>query len=306
MPRLECKAAVDRRPGAADARDPRQFPSVSAAAPACGVCCQVGGAGAACATGRGIDGRRAVRDAALVIRPVILMTGHTFDALRTRRGDFDAWFAAGAGWPLDRFEVVDAVTGPLPDPRGVDGVIVSGSAATVHERDPWSVRAGAWLAESASAGVPILGVCYGHQLLADTLGGEAGRNPNGREIGVAIVRRLADDPLFEGLPDAFPVIATHVDAVLRPPPGARVLAANENTAVQALALGANVRSVQFHPEMDADMIRQYLTHRAALVDAERGPGTAERLLAAAHDIDTGPRILANFFRNWLGVEPARR
>jgi GMP synthase (glutamine-hydrolysing) len=236
------------------------------------------------------------------MRPVILMTGHTLDDLRPRRGDFHDWFAARVGWPLDRFHVVEAVEPDLPDPRGVDGVLVSGSAASVHDHEPWSVRAGEWLAAAADAGVPILGVCYGHQLLGDTLGGRSERNPNGREIGVVEVTRFADDPLFEGLPPAFPAIATHRDAVTVAPPGARVLAGNANTPIQAMALGPNVRTVQFHPEFDADVIRHYLRSRADAVDAELGPGAAARLLAEVNDVPTGPRILANFFRHWLGVD----
>lgn len=238
------------------------------------------------------------------MRPVILMTGHTFADLRARRGDFDDWFAAAVGWPKSRFHVVDAIGGaPLPDARGVDGVIVTGSAASVHDREPWSVRAGEWLAEAAAAGVPVLGVCYGHQLFADALGGRSEPNPNGREIGVAEVEVVADDPLFEGLPRVFPVLQTHVDAVTAPPPGARVLAGNENTPIQAMAIGDHVRTVQWHPEFDADVIRHYIGARADQIDAEMGPGAAERLAARVVDVPTGRPLMRNFFRHYLGVEP---
>jgi GMP synthase (glutamine-hydrolysing) len=234
------------------------------------------------------------------MRPVILMTGHTYPELQARRGDFDDWFARDAGWPKERFAIVEAAVDPLPDPRGVDGVIVSGSAAAVHDREPWSVRAGEWLVAAASAGVPILGVCYGHQLLADALGGATGRNPRGRETGVVRVEVLEDDPLFEGLPRELPVVAAHRDIVTAAPPGARVLAANANTAVQAMAIGENVRTVQFHPEFDAETARYHVTAMRAEIDRDHGPGAAEDLLAAIPAVvASGPRILANFFRYWL-------
>ncbi len=234
------------------------------------------------------------------MRPVILMTGHTYPELRSARGDFDDWFARYSGWPKRDFAIYEAAVDALPDPRGVDGVIVSGSAATVHEREPWSVRAGEWLVAAAGAGVPILGVCYGHQLLADALGGATGRNPRGRETGVVTVSILEDDPLFEGLPRDLPVVAAHRDIVTVAPPGARILATNGNTANQAMAIGANVRTVQFHPEFDAETARDHVQAMGAEIDRDHGDGTAARLLAATPaTVPSGPRILANFFRNWL-------
>ncbi len=230
------------------------------------------------------------------MKPVLLMTGHTFPELAERRGDFDTWFEAGAGIPL---HAVDAEGGEtLPDPRGVDGVIVTGSKHSVHEKAPWSVTAGAWLAEAVRAEVPVLGVCYGHQLLGEAFGGEVGPNPNGREIGVVQIDRLVEVPLFEGLEDRFAVVQTHSDAVNRPPPGWEVLARTDNTPVQAMRHGSAI-TVQWHPEMDREVIRYYLAQRAEAVDAELGAGTAARLIAEAEDPVSGPMILRNWVRHYL-------
>ena len=76
----------------------------------------------------------------------------------------------------------------------------------------------AWLRDAAHAGVPLFGICYGHQLLAHALGGEVGDNPNGREMGTIDLElhpHAADDPLFAGLPMQFPAQATHLQSVLR-------------------------------------------------------------------------------------------
>ena len=154
------------------------------------------------------------------VKPTILMTGHTMPELAERKGDFDAWFARRFGWPVHRFRVVDAVGGEALPPAGsVDGLVISGSAHCVHDYPDWSVRAGAWIAEVIALGIPTLGVCYGHQLIGDVLGGEVGLNPLGREMGVCPVKQHGDDPLFEGLPREFAVIQTHVDAVNTLPPG---------------------------------------------------------------------------------------
>ncbi len=233
------------------------------------------------------------------MRPIIMKTGSTSEGLRAIRGDYDRWFADGFGWPLSRFEVIEATESPpLPDPRGVDGVIVTGSPLTVHDHLPWSVRLGDWLVAAVEAGVPVLGVCYGHQLIGDALGGQVGRNPQGREIGVVEVE-VEHDPLFAGLPSRFPVVITHSDAVNAPPAGVRVLARNAHTPVQAMAVGARCRTVQWHPEFDAHIIRHIISERAALIDAEVGAGRAAALYEAVVGVHTGPVILRNFLENFL-------
>src|SRR5690606_27402387 len=128
----------------------------------------------------------------------------------------------------------------LPGRDGFAGVLVTGSAAMVTERLDWSERAAGWLREAAHAGVPVFGICYGHQLLAHALGGEVGDNPNGREMGTVAIDLLPDaasDPLFAGLPASFPAQATHLQSVLRAPEGATVLARSVHDACHAFRWG---------------------------------------------------------------------
>ncbi len=234
------------------------------------------------------------------MRPVILRTGSTVPELLARKGDYEAWFARACGLPLDRFEVIDGtrLDSPLPDPGNVDGLIITGSAARVHDHEPWSVRCGEWSRAVWAAGVPTLGVCYGHQLLGEVLGGEVGPNPNGREMGVLPVE-VEDDPLFEGLGRRFLTILTHLDAVNRPPPGAEVIGGTALCAVQAMRLGAHGRTVQFHPEFDAEVIAHYIDMRRPLLDAEFGAGAADAMLAQVQPAPSGPAIMKNFLRHWL-------
>jgi GMP synthase (glutamine-hydrolysing) len=189
-----------------------------------------------------------------------------------------------------------------PEPSAVDGLIITGSAARVHEHEPWSVRCGAWSKAVLEAGAPVLGVCYGHQLLGDVLGGDVGPNPKGREMGMCAVDVLVDDPLFEHLSGRFHAALTHLDSVNAAPPGAQVLAHNAMTAVQAMALGANGRAVQFHPEFEAQDLAYYIELRRHLIDAERGLGTADAWLEGVHANDTGRHVMRNFLRHWMGIE----
>ncbi|MDX1553326.1 MAG: gamma-glutamyl-gamma-aminobutyrate hydrolase family protein, partial [Marinobacter sp.] len=147
---------------------------------------------------------------------VILKTGTTYPALRETFGDFDSWFAARLAPELD-VNVVDVTVDDLPGrPEDWDGVVITGSPAMVSDREPWSEHTGSWLADAVSAEIPLLGVCYGHQLLAHALGGEAGFHPRGRETGthpIELLDNALDDPLFKGLPRQFPAQLTPAEFV---------------------------------------------------------------------------------------------
>ena len=234
------------------------------------------------------------------MKPVILMTGHTMPELSARRGDFDAWYGKLFGWKPREMHVVDAIGGePLPNPGYLDGLVVSVSACSVLDYPDWSVKAGKWILEVMEQGVPVLAICYGHQLIADALGGVVAPNPAGREIGVCAVTQTANDPLFADLPREFAVIQTHVDAVLEPPKMATELAMSTMGRHQALAFGPRVRSVQWHPEFDADVIRHYIRVRAELIDAERGKGYAQTLEKSVRDVDSGAVIARNFLQYFM-------
>jgi GMP synthase (glutamine-hydrolysing) len=231
-----------------------------------------------------------------VTRIAIVKTGDTLPELASRRGDFDDWIARGLGLALARLEVRRVDRGePLPDPDSPAGVIVTGSSAMVTDREPWSERTRDWLGMVVQARVPVLGICYGHQLLAEALGGRVGDNPLGREIGTVEVRLLAagrDDPLLAGLGHAFPAHATHVQSVLELPPDARHLARSAGDPHQAFAWGERAWGVQFHPEFDADVMRGYLDGRRDRIVAEGLD--VDALRAAVREAPAGPRILRRF------------
>ena len=183
-----------------------------------------------------------------------------------RHGGFPHWIRVAAGLERDAAVVVDVEHGEaLPAAIGFAGVMVTGSGAMVTERRDWSERSAAWLRDAAHAGVPLFGICYGHQLLAHALGGEVGDNPNGRKMGTVAVDLLpaaADDPLFAGLPRRFLAQATHQQSVLRAPQGATVLARSEHDHCHAFRWGEAAWGVQFHPEFGTVHMRGYVRARA--------------------------------------------
>lgn len=196
-------------------------------------------------------------------RPLlILKTGSTHALIRERMGDFEDWIADGLRAGGAEVRVHDALAGTAPPPHGdVAGVVITGSHAMVSEREPWSEALVPWLQAAVAAQLPVLGICYGHQLLAHALGGEVAHHPEGVEIGTVTVQRhpaAAHDPLLGELPDDFAAQAVHWQSVRRLPPGAVLLAGSAHEAHHAFRVGERAWGVQFHPEFSADALRAYL------------------------------------------------
>jgi GMP synthase (glutamine-hydrolysing) len=233
-----------------------------------------------------------------VRRIVILRCGDAVKEVAARRGEFASWIQAGVGDVWNGAWHEHDLRGEAAPPPARDGAafILTGSSSNVTERAPWMLRAEGYVRDLAGAGVPVLGICFGHQLIAKALGGEVEKNPRGREIGTVPVTKTADDRLFDALPDPFAANATHVESVTRLPEGARVLAKTERDPVAAFAIGERVRCVQFHPEIDGDAMRGYIAARAHLMRAEGLD--PEAALAGAGDAN-GKDVLRAFVARFV-------
>ena len=134
---------------------------------------------------------------------LIVETGQPVRSMR-RYGGFPHWIRVAAGLEADETVVANVERGDaLPGREGFAGVIVSGSAAMVTDRADWSERSAEWLREAAHEGLPLLGICYGHQLLAHAMGGAVDDHPQGLEVGtvpICLDEQAQDDPLLGGLP----------------------------------------------------------------------------------------------------------
>lgn len=199
----------------------------------------------------------------------ILVTGHVAEALQDAHGEYDVMFARwldGHGFTFQAWFVVD---GQFPNgPEDADGWLITGSRHGVYEGHDWIAPLETLIRRIVASGRPLVGICFGHQIIAQALGGRVEKATLGWSVG----RTTYDTDAASLTLDAW-----HQDQVVELPDGAQVLARSDFCPFAALAYGDRVLSYQAHPEFSAAYTRDLLE--------VRGPGIVpdDRLDAARAD-----------------------
>lgn len=191
----------------------------------------------------------------------IFKVGETFKNTKEKFGDFDSWIKNFITSNID-IEVVDILGGgSLPAYENCLGVVITGSHSMVTQNLSWSVNTEKWIQEAKDKSIPILGICYGHQLLTKSLGGVVENNPNGKEISTVEVftnENLTDDLLFKDFSKSFKAHVTHMQSAIVLPKGAVTLAFNSHDKNQIVRFEKLIWGVQFHPEFDEQIMIEYI------------------------------------------------
>jgi len=164
----------------------------------------------------------------------------------------------------------------LPSDFRYDGFVVTGSRASVYWDREWIGDLKRWVGEAVRAGLPGLGVCFGHQLLADVLGGQVD-GMGEYEIGYRTVEQDGENELLSGVDETMTVFTTHSDRVVEKPPGATVFARNDY-GIHGFRKG-HVFAVQFHPEYDMQTARSVTEGK----DDQLSPERIDRVLDGITD-----------------------
>jgi GMP synthase (glutamine-hydrolysing) len=233
---------------------------------------------------------------------LIVRTGRAPDVISARHGDFPRWFRLGLRLPEPSVRIVDVEQGDrLPDPDECAGAVITGSASMVTERLPWSERTAGWIRDAMDVELPLLGVCYGHQLMSHALGGRVDYLPGGREMGTVSLATAAEhaagDTIAASLPSRFDAHATHEQSVMELPPNAVALASSERDPHHLVRYGKRAVSTQFHPEFSAEVMRAYIRRKHdVLLEEGQAP---DALLAAVVATPVATRLLRHFVREHL-------
>jgi GMP synthase-like glutamine amidotransferase len=175
-----------------------------------------------------------------------------------------------------------------------DGWLCSPSRNSVYDDLSWIAAAEALHREIVAREVPYVGVCFGHQLLAQALGGRVERSPAGWGVGVQRYDVLVSEPWMDPPRPSYALIASHQDQVVQLPAEARVLATAPYCPVAGFAIGERAWTVQGHPEFVPPLADHLLAGRVELIGAER-VAQARASLTQPLDRTTVGQWIARFF-----------
>ena len=229
---------------------------------------------------------------------LIIQTGTAPEDLRASHGDLASWFCYALQRPVDTVDVVKVFEGALLPPPGAHrAAIITGSWSMVTDRHAWSEATAQWIREALALDMPLLGICYGHQLMAHATGGRVGYHPRGLEVGCQSIELLpaaAADPLLRSLPRRFDAHLTHLQTILELPPGATALARSSHDPHQIVRYGPRALSTQFHPESTPDISTACIMRRAETLLGE-GKNPSE-LLDDVRETPHAAELLRRFVR----------
>ena len=231
------------------------------------------------------------------MRIAILETGAPPGALTERFCDYPAMFRALLAGQGRAFETYDVTRGEYPAAEDFDALIVTGSPAGAYEALPWIAPLKAFL--RASKGKPMVGVCFGHQIMAEAFGGHVEKSAKGFAVGLHHYRVLEREPWMDAAAE-FAIPASHQDQVVQKPLGARVVAASDFTPFAALAYADQPAiSFQGHPEFAPAFATALIEARrgSRLTDAQADAGVAS--LEAPNDRLAVGRWIVRFLEQSL-------
>ncbi len=219
----------------------------------------------------------------------LLLAGHMPEALSDTVGDYPDLYGAMLAPHAITCTAWDVTAGELPEgPRAAEGWLISGSRHGAYDDLPWVAPLEDFMRSVAAAGVPLLGICFGHQIVAQALGGRVEKWKGGWTLGPTPYA-FADGTTYT-------LNAWHQDQVTAPPEAARTIATAPGCAHAALAIGETILTVQPHPEFRRDAVAGLLETRGTVLPPESAADLRARLDRPT-DEDAFAARLAGFFRS---------
>ena len=218
----------------------------------------------------------------------ILQTGRAPDALIETSGDYDQMFRTllgGHGFEFETYAVLDGVFPENAD--SADGWLITGSRFGVYEDHNWIPPLEQLIRDIHAKGLPMVGICFGHQIIAQALGGKVEKYDGGWAVGRVEYQQ-------DGRTIA--MNAWHQDQVTELPDGARVLGGNAFCTNGILEYGDNIWTVQPHPEFKSDFVGGLIEKRGRGVVPDPILDAASNALDQPIDTDEIASFMASFLK----------
>ncbi len=196
----------------------------------------------------------------------ILATGITPDELIEKHGSYGDMFVALFNQVAVDFEyqIYDVREGDFPDDAAqCDAWVITGSKYNVYQNTPWMLRLKSLILEVSASGKPMVGICFGHQIIADAFGGVVDKYPGGWGVGLHSYNLTQGSDFINDAPDSFAISAMHQDQVLSLPKNAKVFAESEFCQYAGLIYDNQIMTLQAHPEFN-------LAYEDELIDLRKG------------------------------------
>ncbi len=234
----------------------------------------------------------------------ILRTDTVMDRFQAAHGDYPAMFEAVLGEPENlpaaaagaslRFSSYLVPAGEYPTPDTCDAYVITGSRNSVYDDLPWIPELVAFLRSALEEGRKLVGICFGHQLIAHYFGGETRPADSGWCVGVRHTEVLSQEPWMIPSTLSFGLLSSHKDQAIRLPEGARRFASSEACPNAGFVLGDKVLTFQGHPEFTTSYARDLLDMRRELL----GPAVYQRGIASLDDAPDN-RLVARWILNFI-------
>jgi GMP synthase-like glutamine amidotransferase len=255
---------------------------------------------------RGSERARVSEQAEARMHIGILRTDAVLEQVQPVHGDYPSMFRAALADPAalpmafagepPRFSVFSTHEGELPAPDACDAYVITGSRHSVYDDLPWLPPLVEFLRAALAAERKVIGICFGHQLLAHFFGGETARADTGWCVGVHDTRVLAPQPWMQPVAGRFGLLSSHRDQVQRLPADAEPFAASERCPYAGFVIGRQVLTFQGHPEFT----KPYAADLMRLREEVLGPEVFAQGMASLEQ-ETDSALVARWILNFVAM-----
>lgn len=228
-----------------------------------------------------------------MLKVAVLQCGEAIESAREEFGDYDDMCKAMVGLRPDQAKTYRVFDNQFPQVSDYEVFIVTGSKFGVYEPHAWIPPLESLIREIKQAGKKMVGVCFGHQIIAQALGGQVAKSDKGLGVGLMSYQLQSN----QETPRDISLYVWHQDQVLQAPDGAEVIASSEFCPVAALKYGEDILTFQAHPEFSEGYERALLTERRGVTLSEELADAGLSSLAQSSDSGQIQKMLTEFAFN---------